>query len=111
MRYYLAHRGTGVDFFGVPLPTAGARVVFDIERLFAARDRDAGRPVKREIVGDEGLVVYEDPLAVLVLPDRLWRVSDIERPIRLHPSNRWFRCRALTVREELLTWLVMGATR
>ncbi len=106
--YYLAHGGSEDDFFGVPFPSVGARVVFNIERLFAARIRTGGWSNPREVVGDEGLVVHEDPMAVLVMPDRLWRVDDLDGEIRLAPNNRWLRCRALTVRQELPTWLVMG---
>ncbi|WP_425387919.1 type IV secretory system conjugative DNA transfer family protein [Amycolatopsis nigrescens] len=54
----------------MPLPAVGIRVVFDIDRLFASRDRLAGRPVERKVVGDEGLVVYEDPMDAS-MPDRL----------------------------------------
>ncbi len=109
MPRYLAHKGPEGDFLGVPFPSAGVRVVFDIERLFAARDRLTGSEADRTITGDEGLVVYEDPMAVLTLPNRLWRVDDVRGEVRLPPGNRWVRCQALTVREELPTWLVMGS--
>ena len=108
MTYYLPEPGGEDEFYGVPSPAVGARVVFDIDRLFAARERLSGSPVDRTVVGDEGLVVYEDPLEVLRPPDRLWRVGELEGEIRLAPTNRWIRCAALTVREELPRWLVMG---
>lgn len=108
MSYYLAHRGEEREFFGMPFPTVGAQVRFDIDRLFAARKRLSGKPVDRTVVGDEGLVVDENPMAVLSLPDRLWRVDDLEDEIRILPRNRWIRCKSLTVREELPNWLVMG---
>lgn len=108
MFYYLAQKGSEENFYGVPLPAVGIRVVFDIERLFAARERGLGRPVDRKVAGDEGLVVHEDPMAVLTLPDRLWRVDDLSGAIRLHPANPWLRCQSLTVVEEVPAWLVMG---
>jgi hypothetical protein len=108
MTYYLAHKGAEEEFLGLPYPAAGVRVVFDIDRLFAARDRRMGSRVDREVSGDEGLLVYEDPLAMLKLPDRLWRVDSLEGEARLHPRNPWLRCTSLTVREELPNWLVMG---
>jgi hypothetical protein len=107
--YYLAHHGEEREFLGVPFPAVGARVRFDIARLFAARERLSGAPVDRTVVGDEGLVVYEDPMAVLTLPDRLWRVGDIDGEVRVVPRRYgWMRCKSLTVREELPNWLVMG---
>jgi hypothetical protein len=106
--YYLEHRGGEDDFHGRPYPSVGARVVFDIDRLFAARDRYAELRGDRTVTGDEGLVVHEDPMAVLVVPDRLWRVDDLQGVVRPVTGRGWLRCRALTVREELPTWLVMG---
>jgi hypothetical protein len=106
--YYLAHSGEEDDFFGVPFPAVGVRVVFDIERLFAARERLMKSSVERNVVGDEGIVVHEHPMAMLTLPDRLWSVDDVEGEIRDFPSNQWFRCKSLTVREELPPWLAMG---
>jgi hypothetical protein len=58
--------------------------------------------------GDEGLVVLEDPMEALTWPCRLWRVDDLEGVVRLQPSNRWLRCKAVTVCEELPGWLVLG---
>jgi hypothetical protein len=106
--YYLTYAPGGAGFFGVPDPAVGARVVFDAERLFAARERRLGRPVTRELRGDEGLVVLEDPMEALTWPCRLWRVDDLEGAVRLQPSNRWLRCKAVTVCEELPGWLVLG---
>jgi hypothetical protein len=106
--YYLPHHGAADEFFGVPYPSVGVRVVFDIGRLFASRDRLMGRPVDRKISGDEGLVAYADAMAVLTLPDRLWRVDDLDGVVRVHPRNPWVRCTALTVREDLPNWFVMG---
>ncbi|MBF6334259.1 hypothetical protein [Nocardia transvalensis] len=108
MTYYLAHKGGEREFFGVPFPAVGVRVGFDRDKLFAARERLSGAPVDRQADGDEGLVVHEDPMVVSALPDRLWRVDDLEGELRLRPGNRWVRCTSLTVREELPNWLVMG---
>lgn len=91
--YYLADTGPADEFPGVPYPRPGAQVAFDIDKLAA----DAG-----------GLVVYEDPMDVESWPCRLWRVGDLVAGVRPDPSNRWLRCRALTVYEELPGWLVMG---
>jgi hypothetical protein len=76
--------------------------------LFAARERRLGRPVTHELAGDEGLVVHEEPREVFTWPCRLWRVEDVEGVVRLRAENRWFRCKALTVVEELPAWLVLG---
>ncbi|MCM6778400.1 hypothetical protein NDR87_33015 [Nocardia sp. CDC159] len=108
MTYYLAHRGGECAFFGVPFPAVGVRVEFDRDKLFAARERLSGAPAGPKADEDDGLVVHEEPMAVLALPDRLWRVDDLDGEIRIHPSNRWIRCTSLTVREELPNWLVMG---
>lgn len=110
MVYYLAHEGAEEEFLGVPYPAVGVRVVFDIERLFAARERLLDAPVDRRATGEDGLVVHEDPMAVLTLPDRLWRVDDLKGEVRiaLAPGSRWLRCQSLTVVEELPAWLVMG---
>jgi hypothetical protein len=95
-------------FFGEPKPAPGARVCFVPDKLFAARERETGRPVDRHLVGDEGLVVDEVVGDVLVWPASLWRVGDLERPVRLQPGNRWVRCRAFTVVEQVPEWLVAG---
>ncbi|MGA2825474.1 MAG: hypothetical protein ABSF03_05090 [Streptosporangiaceae bacterium] len=108
MDYYLAEKGAGEEFFGVPFPTVGVRVRFDAGKLFAARERRLGHPIELVLTGDEGLVVHEDPMEVLQLPDRLWRVDDLTGEVRLAPANRWLRCQSLRVREELSAWLVMG---
>jgi hypothetical protein len=96
-------------FFGTPEPAPGARVCFDPDKLFAARERATGRPVARLLVGDEGLVVHENATDVLLWPSSLWRVDDLYRPVRLRPGNRWVRCRAFTVVEQVPTWLVAGS--
>jgi hypothetical protein len=106
--YYLAEKGAEEEFLGLPLPAVGVRVRFDVEKLFAARERLLGHPVERVLAGDEGLVVHEDPMEVLQLPDRLWRVDGLTGEVRLAPANRWLRCQSLRVREELPAWLVMG---
>jgi hypothetical protein len=106
--YYLSHEGADEEFLGVPFPAVGARVVFDIDRLLVAQERLMGRRVDRTVTGEEGLVVHEDPTGVLGLPDRLWRVDDLQGEVRLLPSNRWLRCQSLLVVEELPSWLVMG---
>lgn len=108
MDYYLAEEGGEEEFIGVPLPAVGVRVRFDVEKLFAARERRLGHPVERVLAGDEGLVVYEDPMEVLQLPDRLWRVDDLTGEVRVLPASRWLRCQSLRVGEELPAWLVMG---
>ena len=108
MPYYLTHKGAEAEFLGTPFPAVGVRVVFDVERLFAARERLLGRPVDRHVVGDEGLVVHEDPTAVLTLPDRLWRVDHLGRARRHRPTDRWLRCGSLTVVEEVPAWLALG---
>jgi hypothetical protein len=108
MPYYLAHKGADEEFPGVPFPAVGTRVVFDAEPLFLARERLMGHPVDRTVTGADGLVVHEDPMDVLTLPDRLWRVDDVAGGVRLLPSDRWFRCRSLMVVEELPNWSVMG---
>lgn len=105
---FLAHAPDGSDLFGAPAPGPGARVVFVPELLFAAQESRLGRSVPHELVGDEGLVVHEEPREVLTWPCRLWRVGDVEGVIRLRPENRWFRCSALTVVEELPAWQVLG---
>ncbi|MGI8647101.1 MAG: hypothetical protein DLM55_03700 [Acidimicrobiales bacterium] len=106
---FFAHAPDGSDLFGAPVPALGARVVFVPELLFAAQEHLRSRPVPHELVGDEGLVVHEDAREVLTWPCRLWRVEDVEGVVRLRPENRWFRCKAMTVVEELPAWQVLGA--
>ena len=106
--YYLACAPDSEDYFGVPSPAVGVRVVFDAGRLVAAREGGLGDAVARELTGDEGLVVLEDPRERLTWPCRLWRVDNLEGAVRLLPSNGWLLCKAVTVREELPGWLVMG---
>lgn len=110
MAYYLAQSGGDEEFFGSPMPAEGVRVVFDPDRLLAARERKYPDlpSMSRSDADDEGLVVYQDPMAVVKLPDRLWRVEELAGGRRLAASNRWVRCKSLTVREELPRWLVMG---
>jgi hypothetical protein len=95
-------------FYGEPEPAPGARVHFVPEKLFAAREHATGRPKGRRLVGDEGLVVHEVATDVLVWPSSLWRVDDLERPVRLQSGSRWVRCRAFTVVEQVPGWLVAG---
>src|SRR4029453_18130729 len=97
MAYYLAHTGAEEEFLGQPFPSVGARVVFDIDRLFAARERSGGRPGDRRGTGHEGMVVHDEPMGLLTVPDRLWRVDDLQGLVRLQPGNYWLRCRSLTV--------------
>ncbi|MFE2538296.1 hypothetical protein [Streptomyces sp. NPDC059371] len=94
-------------FYGDPEPVAGARVSFAPDKLFAARERRIGRRVDRQPVGDEGLVVNEIAIDVLVWPSSLWRVADLE-PTRPLPGHRWVRCRAFTVMKQVPAWLVAG---
>jgi hypothetical protein len=89
----------------VPYPSAGARVVFDIER-FAAED--ANRPLEGAAANEVGLVVYRDPMGAGEWPCRLWRVGDLADAVPVTPMNKWLRCTAFTVYEELPGWLVMG---
>lgn len=107
MAYYLGHV-EGEDLHGVPFPAAGARVVFDRDSLLAARERLRGGADADLPVGDEGLVVVQDPLDVLSWPCRLWRVGDLERVVRPTPWANYLWCQALTVYEEVPGWLVMG---
>jgi hypothetical protein len=95
-------------FYGEPRPAPGARVHFVPEKLFAARERGTGHPVDRQSHSGDGLVVHEVATDVLVWPSSLWRVDDLERPMRLPPGNRRVRCRAFTVVEQVPAWLVAG---
>jgi len=95
-------------YFGTPDLAPGVRVRFDPDKLFAARERGTGRPVDRHLAGDEGLVVDEIATGVLVWPCSLWRVDELERPVRLRPGREWVRCRAFTVLEQVPAWLVAG---
>lgn len=104
---YFALASEDERFFGTPTPAPAVRVSFDPERFFAARERH-GRAVERRLVGDEGLVVHECASDELVWPASLWRVDDLERPVRLMPGNRWVRCLAFTVVDQVPTWLVAG---
>ncbi len=95
-------------FYGEPHLAPRARVHFAPEKLFGARERRAGRPVNRRLAGNEGLVVEEEATGLLVWPESLWRVDGLERPVRLLPGNKWVRCLAFTVVEQVPTWLVAG---
>lgn len=100
--YFLALGADERNVFGRPEPAAGVRVVFEPELLFAAR----GEAAERRLIGDEGLVVYEDPRAVLAWPCRLWEVEDPDGAVAR--GNGWFRSRAVTVVREVPSWLVFG---
>jgi hypothetical protein len=104
---FFAFNGAG-RYFGTPDLAPGVRVHFDPGKLFAARERNTGRPADRHLVGDEGLVVHEIATDVIVWPSSLWRVDGLERPVRLLPGNRWVRCQAFTVLERVPAWLVAG---
>ncbi|MFJ3642002.1 hypothetical protein ACIPRD_19910 [Streptomyces sp. NPDC090108] len=95
-------------FYGDPHPAPGTRVRFCPERLFAARERRLGRPVRRQRTGSDGLVVHEDPTAILTWPAALWRVEDLEHPVRPVPHADWARCQAFTVVEQVPARLVAG---
>lgn len=95
-------------YFGEPGLARGVRVRFEADRLFAARERRTGRPVERRLAGDEGLVVAEVATDVILWPFSLWRVEDLDRPLRVRPANRWVRCQAFTVVEQVPTWMVAG---
>lgn len=90
------------EIFGDPEPAPGVRVHFVIEKLFAAR----GNPF--DPVGDEGLVVHQDPTGTITWPSRMWLVTDLQRPVRLMPGNTWVRCTAFTVEREVPAWLAAG---
>jgi hypothetical protein len=104
---FFAFDGAG-GYFGTPDLAPGVRVQFDPDKLFAARERSTGRSADRHVAGDEGLVVHEIAAGVLVWPSSLWRVDELERPVRLRPGNRWVRCLAFTVLEQVPAWLVAG---
>jgi hypothetical protein len=107
--YYLSHAGTEDDFYGVPFPAVGERVIFDVGRLLAARERVRGSADPHLLRGDEGLVVLENPLDVLNWPCQLWRVEDLKGVIRPWPTASYLWCQALVVHEELPSWHVMGS--
>lgn len=109
MPFYLTDTRDGKGIFGDPYPVSGARVTFNPEKMFEARERQLGQAVPHVLKGNEGLVVYEDPKEVQLWPCRLWEVDDLAGVVRLRPGNKWVRCRALTVRKELPGWLVMGS--
>ena len=104
---FFAFKDAG-SYFGIPDLAPGARVRFDPDKLFAARERDTGRPADRVLAGDEGLLVHEIATDVIVWPSSLWRVDELERPVRVRPRNMWVRCRAFTVVEQAPAWLVAG---
>ncbi|MFC4034449.1 hypothetical protein ACFO3J_23645 [Streptomyces polygonati] len=96
------------SFYGEPEPAPGEHVQFVPEKLFAHRQRGTEHPLERRLHRDEGLVVHEVATDVLAWPSSLWRVDDLEKPIRLRPGNRWMRCRAFTVVEQAPAWLIAG---
>jgi hypothetical protein len=106
--YYLADTGPAEEFPGVPYPRAGIQVAFDIDRFAAGQGGPAYSSLDHPATDGVGLVVHEDPMSVESWPCRLWRVGDLVDGVRPAPTNRWLRCSALTVYEELPGWLVMG---
>jgi hypothetical protein len=64
--------------------------------------------VDRQLTGNEGLVVHEAAIDLLSWPSSLWRVDDLERPVRLLPGNKWMRVQAFSVLEQAPAWLVAG---
>ncbi|MFI0968168.1 hypothetical protein ACH4S8_43520 [Streptomyces sp. NPDC021080] len=104
--FYFAFDGAE-HFYGDPEPAPGARVSFVPDKLYAARKRRTGRPVDRQLVHDDGLLVNEIAMDVSMWPSSLWRVADLE-PMRPGPERRWVRCRAFTVVEQVPAWLAAG---
>jgi hypothetical protein len=101
---FVATDPDGSGFYGTPGLAPGARCVFEPELLYAPG------PPPRELPESAGMVVHENPRDVLHWPGRLWRVRDVDerRWCECHPQERWFRCRELTVVEEVPFWLVFG---
>lgn len=107
MAYFLSQPGAAEDFYGRPLPSVGARVVFDFDRLMAVRAR-MGLSADRTETAEDGLVIFAEPFEEPMLPDRLWRVDNLEGAVEVDPAAGWLRAKAVTIREELPAWLVMG---
>src|SRR6266511_3532058 len=97
------------EFPGTPTPAPGVRVSFDANKFIASRGRHADSSTDRTVRGP-GLLVHEDLTAVFALPNRLWRVDDLNGVIRdsHRPSSPWLWSTTLTVHEELPNWRVMG---
>jgi hypothetical protein len=95
------HRAGRLRLYGSPPPAPGARCVFEPELLLAARYTLDGSPPSRELTATDGMLVHEDPTNVLTWPCRLWRVKDVDQRLWDGARVRWFRCRALTVVEEV----------
>jgi hypothetical protein len=53
-------------------------------------------------------VVHRAATDVLVWPEQLWRVGDLEDPVQVAPAARWVRCQAFTVIAAEPAWLVAG---
>jgi hypothetical protein len=103
--WFFAVAGIG-PYMGDPDPAPGVRVRFDQGKLLAARERlryGAG-----QVAADDGLLVRRSAIDVLVWPDQLWRVGDLEDPVLVAPSAEWVRCRAFTVVAAEPAWLVAG---
>jgi hypothetical protein len=107
MGYFYACDPAGAELFGDPPPAPGVRVVFDPAKLAAFGSGDQ-LPVVHRARGRQGLVVFGTPLDVQMWPCRLWRVDELEEPVRSWPNSYYLRCRSFDVVEELPPWLVFG---
>lgn len=95
------------NFCGEPEPAPGARVVFSAEQWREARRR-AGHPAPEEVPWAIGFHVYERARDSLRWPCRLWRVEDVDEQRDRREGGWYFRCRALTVVEEVPPWWALG---
>jgi hypothetical protein len=92
-------------FYGEPEPEVGARVRFVPDKLLDYR-YGPERTADQKLESDAGLMVQDVATIVLSWPTSLWRVDDLERPMR--GGYRRTRCLAFTVVEQVPTWLVAG---
>jgi hypothetical protein len=105
--WYFAVKTAG-SHFGTPDPAPTVRVRFDPGKLLAARERWPGHQSAGQVAADDGLLVHSSASEVLIWPDQLWRVADLEDPVRVVPSAEWVRCQAFTVVAAEPAWLVAG---
>src|SRR3954471_4431855 len=80
---------------------------FDPDRRAAYGTGDQ-LPLAHRAPGRQGLVVLDVVLDARTWPCRLWRVTDLEDPVRLTPNLWYLRCAAFRIEEKLPAWQVFG---
>jgi hypothetical protein len=106
MSPFFVTKPDGSAIFGRPRPAVGMRVRFDRELLEATPREDW--PTGQLATGPQGLVVWDLAMDTDVWPCHVWRVSDLEDPVRPFPRTPYVRCQSFLVEAQEPSWSVFG---